>query len=352
MASSPTQGGVYVVSSVLVVASSACVVLRYKARRLRVAKWWVDDWLVLCALLLQWGLAIILIYGATQGTIGTHTKINPKTGAVIVTPHEDQISLFGAISAILTILALGTLKSSVVMFYRRIFVGDKFRRISSIILLLIILWTTAFFFATVFECNRHNLNLIWKSIKTFLGQCQKYKTIQLAHCASDVLTDLVVLSLPMPSIWRLNMAVRRKVLLSVIFFIGFISVAAGTARLVIVAEDIVETTAGARDVRGTETNVLVWAYVEVGVGIIAACLPTLNPLLETRSIESVVASVRSKVSLGSLAFGNSNDRSKGSDAVGGSSSLELFRVDPSNPGCPYSNVDSDSIQVAPQVPSV
>ncbi|TRX87975.1 hypothetical protein FHL15_011116 [Xylaria flabelliformis] len=301
MVSSPTQAGVYAVSSILIAVSSACVVLRYKARRLRGAKWSVDDWLVF----------------STLGTIGSHTKIDSETGAAVSTPHEPDISKqFGALSAILTVLALGTLKSGVVMFYRRIFVGDRFRKISLAVILFIALWTVAFFFATVLEGNGQNLNLIWKSLVTFIGQCQKYKTIQLAHCASDVTTDLIVLLLPLPSIWRLNMSVRRKVLLSLIFLIGFVSVAAGTARLIIVAEDIVETSPGARDVLGTETNVLVWAYVEVGVGIVAACLPTLGPIFDNHSIDSVVASVRSRVSLASLGSKGSRDHSKASESDG------------------------------------
>lgn len=108
------------------------------------------------------------------------------------------------------------------MFYRRIFVGNGFNKASIAVLLFIVLWTVAFFFATVLECNGQNLNLIWKSVKTFIGQCQKYKTIQLAHCATDVATDLIVLSLPLPSIWRLNMTIQRKIVLSLIFLIGFV----------------------------------------------------------------------------------------------------------------------------------
>ncbi|KAI0472212.1 hypothetical protein F4859DRAFT_522164 [Xylaria cf. heliscus] len=328
MVASPTQSGIYAVSSILLVTSSSFVALRYIARRIRAAKWGIDDWLVLCALMLQWGLAIILIYGASQRTIGSHTDYNPKTGAIVNTPHGNQISVFGSISAILTVLALGVLKSGVVAFYRRIFIGDRFRQV-------------------YLECNGHNLNLIWKSLATFKGQCQKYKNIQLSHCATDVATDLVVLSLPLPPIWKLNMSVRRKALLTLIFLVGFVSVAAGTARLVIVAEDIVETSPGSRDVLGTETNVLVWAYVEVGVAIIAACLPTLNPLLDTRSIGSVVTSVRSQVSLVFFASRNSQ-LSKTSD-VDGSSGLELHPIDASNPTHKYRQMDeADSIHILHQ----
>ncbi|KAI3339563.1 hypothetical protein F4824DRAFT_508405 [Ustulina deusta] len=342
---SPTHSGIYAVSSVLVFSSSLCVGLRYKARRIRAARWGVDDWLGLATLLLQWGLAIILIYGASQGTIGSHTDVDPETGAIINTPHGNQISVFGSISATLTVLALGTLKSSVVTFYRCIFIGEGFRAASLAVLVFIALWTTAFFFATVLECNGHNLNLIWKSLATFKGQCQKYKTIQLAHCA----TDLVVLSLPLPPIWKLNMSVRRKLLLLLIFLVGFVSLAAGTARLVIVVEDIVETSPGARDVLGTETNVLVWAYVEVGMAIVAACLPTLNPMLDTRSLGGIVASLRSKISLVFHGSKSSQPFSEEGSKIDGSSGVELYPPEPSNPSHEFREIDkADAIRRAPQ----
>lgn len=89
----------------------------------------------------------------------------------------------------------------------------------------------------------------------------------------------------------------------------FSSTAAATARVVFIYEDLYATTTGARNLRGEETNVMLWGYVEAGVGIIAACLPTLRPLLNSRMPESIVNSVRSKLSLNSI---RSNNNSKGS----------------------------------------
>ncbi|KAI0965936.1 hypothetical protein F4678DRAFT_467077 [Xylaria arbuscula] len=352
MVSSPTPTGIYVLSAVLIIASAVAVGLRYKARRLRAAPWKTDDWLVTAATLFLWGLAIILIYGASVGTIGTHTKLNPETGGVIVTPKENQISEFGGLSQILTVIALGFLKFGIVMFYRRIFISDGFRRFTLGILVLIVLWTLAFFLATVLECNGQNLNLLWKSIVTFKTQCQKYKTIQLAHCVTDVATDLIVLSLPLPSIWALHTSIRQKVVISLMFLIGFLSVAAGTARLVIVAEDIVETTAGARDVRGVETNVLVWTFVEVGVGIVAACLPTFKPLFDNRSVDSVVASVRSKTSLKTLDSKNSRNKSRKDVVLGTGSPSDVELV--SNPNHHYYSIDEEAggIPKTPALPPV
>ncbi|KAF3026511.1 hypothetical protein E8E14_013559 [Neopestalotiopsis sp. 37M] len=321
--SSPNTAGVYAAAVVLIVASTAACGLRFVARKVKSVPLLADDWLVLCATLLTWGLGIILIYGASYGTLGTHTDQDPTTGAVIVTHHEIDISKYNAISSLLSVIALGLLKIGVVMFYRRIFVSDWFKKISMAIIVVISLWTVAFFFATVLECKAHNLDLIWKSIVTFKQECGMYKDVQWSHAISDVITDLIVLSLPLPEIWKLNMTVRLKLVVSAIFLVGLLSTAAGTARLAIVSTNVVQTTAGSRDVRGVGTNTMVWTYVEVGVGVVAACLPTLKPIFRGRTLDSIVASVRSVLSIPS-------NRSRGSNAssrrqrADGTQDLEMY----------------------------
>ena len=57
---------------------------------------------------------------------------------------------------------------------------------------------------------------------------------------------------------------------------------------------------------GDITNLVVWGTVEAGAAVIAACLPTLRPLFQGKSPESLMGSIRSKLSLKSI------DRSPGS----------------------------------------
>lgn len=110
---------------------------------------------------------------------------------------------------------------SVVMLYRRIFAGKHFRVVSLIVAIMIVLWTISFIFATIFECGR-DLGLLWKSLATLRTNCGKYKYIQLGHAESDVITDLIVLGLPLPSIWMLRLSATRRVALSLIFLLGLL----------------------------------------------------------------------------------------------------------------------------------
>jgi hypothetical protein len=69
---------------------------------------------------------------------------------------------------------------------------------------------------------------------------------------------------------------------------------------------------------------MVWSYVEVGVGVVAACLPTLQPWLHRQAPESIVNSVRSKISLQSFEFGQ---RKRAPDSTVGTSKSDLESQD-------------------------
>ncbi len=61
------------------------------------------------------------------------------------------------------------------------------------------------------------------------------------------------------------------------------------------------------------TNVVVWSQVEAGVAVIAACLPTLRPLVLGHSVDSLVGSIRSVLSLNSIERSQNAER-RGSDS--------------------------------------
>ncbi len=61
------------------------------------------------------------------------------------------------------------------------------------------------------------------------------------------------------------------------------------------------------------TNVVVWSQVEAGAAVIAACLPTLRPLVLGHSVDSLVGSIRSALSLNSIERSPNAER-RGSDS--------------------------------------
>ena len=175
----------------------------------------------------------------------------------------------------------------------------------SCILILIALWTTAFFFARVFACGTH-FRAFWGTSKSIVEYCGPYQAIELGFGVSDIATDLFVLATSVPSVWRLQMPRTQKIVLTVIFLLGLMSTASAAVRVAFLILEEYETRPGFRDVIGVGTLTLGWGQVEAGVGIVAACLPTLRPLFLGKAPESLINSIRSAFSLSSGGSGRSH----------------------------------------------
>ena len=95
------------------------------------------------------------------------------------------------------VLALGSVKLSLMFFYRRVFrIGDSktFDRIMFSVVAIIIAWTVSFFFALMFECGTH-FDYIWRR---FENRCVKGLILQVGFAVSDFVTDFIVLIFPIP----------------------------------------------------------------------------------------------------------------------------------------------------------
>lgn len=89
----------------------------------------------------------------------------------------------------------------------------------------------------------------------------------------------------------------------------------------------------ATDDIGVVSLLLFWGMVELGVGMIAICLPTLRPLFRGWSPESIIRSIRSALSLRSIRSDGSGARSIGRPAkdaqqVGSESSIVGINMEP------------------------
>lgn len=71
-------------------------------------------------------------------------------------------------------------------------------------------------FATIFK--RFPTYKLWKMKRP--GHCvSKYKYF-LGTAVPEVITDFVILAMPLPYIWNLQMKLRQKLLLSIVFILG------------------------------------------------------------------------------------------------------------------------------------
>ncbi|CAG8977806.1 hypothetical protein HYALB_00010891 [Hymenoscyphus albidus] len=94
----------------------------------------------------------------------------------------------------------------------------------------------------------------------------------------------MVLVLPVPMVWGLQLPTKRKLAVGGMFFLGATVCIAGIARLVIFERDL--PTFGSMDQRYVAADTIVWSYIEASLAIFSVCLPTLRPLFQRFDEES------------------------------------------------------------------
>ena len=101
-------------------------------------------------------------------------------------------------------LALGSVKLSILFFYRRIFRGGTFDILNWTLITIVVVWTLGFLLVQIFDCRTHFYEA-WGPLEEF-EKCFNTFTMLLAYSISDVIVDVFIMILPLP----LASTVRRS----------------------------------------------------------------------------------------------------------------------------------------------
>lgn len=130
--------------------------------------------------------------------------------------------------AIIYTFCISFIKLSVLFFYLRVFVNDRFRVVTFSIIGVVTAWTCANVLLLFLICRPFAANYDL-SIE---GQCGDRPTAFIAIGAFNIITDVVILVLPIPTIWSLRAQKKWKIGLTAIFLLGLVvsGVAVGRSR--------------------------------------------------------------------------------------------------------------------------
>ena len=128
----------------------------------------------------------------------------------------------------------------------------------------------------------------WTLYGAFTQVCVNTNALILAQAYSDVATDILILMIPLPCIWAMQMPMRHRLAICGFFLTGALTVGAGVAKLVAFRWTIQQTNAGSADITFIDTPIVYWPMIESGLGIVGACLPLLRPLFAGKSKGPVV----------------------------------------------------------------
>ncbi|KAL8929133.1 MAG: hypothetical protein Q9172_000568 [Xanthocarpia lactea] len=254
--------------TVLTILAVAAVILRFLARSSTTARYGVDDWLILFA----------LVNPAMLNAITLRTDSN-RFGKLVSPPASSSLYFAGSV---FFNTGAPALKLSILVFYHRIFPVQKFMVSCIIIGVVVIGWFIASVVSTFLICRP--VAYWWdKSIPG--GYCINATTIHFTIVSpADILTNLAILALPIPWLWGLQMQKRKKWAVTIIFLLGSFATVGSIVRIPLFHN------LNHADVSYTITSAAIWLNVELSIGILSASLPLMRPLM-SRALPSQIRSL-------------------------------------------------------------
>jgi len=192
-------------------------------------------------------------------------------------------------SSIITYNVAVTLtKISIVLQYRRLFFQSILRHITLGILLALGTWGLTLSIMLPLVCTP--VASFWDP--SVPGRCMNFETVWYVMAGVNVATDFILFILPIPVISSLHLPRRQKLLLIVVFGLGLFPCAISIYRI-----RTLHAAAVSADPTWDNVGAATFSFLELTIGVVAVCLPTLRPLLAMgmpRLFESLRSSRRNQ----------------------------------------------------------
>lgn len=261
----PSKRGLIIAVAVLAITlSTSFLCLRLYTRRFINRKLWWDDWACILGWIGLTALAALMFKALDYGGAVDLWNV-PKAKYAHFTKLFHNIEIVGRVAMFFT-------KASIVLLFHRIFIPVRSRRTAVWWGIWFVFWwnllyTVALILVVTTEC-------VNKGAKVARGQeCLDQSAIVIGATVINVVSDLMILVIPIVAIWNLQMARSQKYRLSAVFTVGLLGVMASIARLgylVPMAQ------------RPNQTVIvmvlLIFNIVEQTIGIIVGCMPVLPAL--------------------------------------------------------------------------
>ena len=219
---------------------------------------------------------------------------------------------------ILYTVTTGLVKYSILLFYKRLFPQRSVRITLWTIGAIVLAWQVAGLLAFFFQCK--TLHNAWDF--TTSGECIDISKLWIGNAITNIIMDLILVALPMPLIWNLQITKNQKVALSGVFLVGAllashvlshpecllirVQCSVSAASFVRLANLITVTPVDISCMSyllllatflsllvyliaavphlclllGNYVGVGIWSAVEPSIGLVSACLPSMRFLLK------------------------------------------------------------------------
>ncbi|KAI1173970.1 hypothetical protein F4777DRAFT_413824 [Nemania sp. FL0916] len=255
--------------------------LRIIARTIAEAPMWWDDYTNFLALAVCAAYTFINVSLKNKG-LGMDNWAVPQE-------NLNYILLLIVIATPLYVVSRFFIRISILLFYLRIFRTPRARKAILFTIGIIVAQLIGFLFPVIFQCSP--VDLAWlRWDREHYGSCIDIAAVVWSGAALGLAIDFWMVVLPLPLIARLQLPMRKRVLVGAMFAVGIIGIGISLARL-----HLINYFARQQNFTLEVVPLTLWSALELDAGIICASLPHLRVLFRswTHSRENSRKSKRS-----------------------------------------------------------
>ncbi|KEZ46553.1 CFEM domain-containing protein [Scedosporium apiospermum] len=223
----------------------------------------MDDWFILITTIVGAVTKVIIVYGTLANGVGQDVWTLPF----------DMITRFGMYFYIMEVFYFAEvtlLKVSILFFYLRIFPEPRIRRVLWATQILNVLVGVAFVITSIFQCTP--ISHFWTSwTGETKGKCVNVNALAWANAIISIVLDILMLAIPLSQLPKIKLHWKRKVGIALMFFVGTFVTVVSILRL-----HSLVTFATSQNQTWDNAPVTKWSIIEINVGVICACMPTLR----------------------------------------------------------------------------
>lgn len=168
-------------------------------------------------------------------------------------------------------------KVVILSLYLRIFpksTSNAFRVTCWTLIVLCIAAPVGIIFSFIFSCRPISAN--WNAWDgKHPPRCTDAFAQSMSIASINIALDLVVFTIPIPQVWKLNMSLRKRIGVAITFCIGLFVTVVSTIRLAILVKHL-DTSNPSWDL----SPVANWSQAEVNLGVLCACMPAFARLIK------------------------------------------------------------------------
>ncbi|CAG8952794.1 hypothetical protein HYFRA_00009039 [Hymenoscyphus fraxineus] len=225
----------------------------------------LDLWLMIPAFLTCFSHLIICIVFVKSACLGRHIEILTPAQITLFLKLQIAISFLNAAAVVLP-------KFCILCLYHRVFKPKTYRYAIYFIAVWLGLQWLAHFIAQFSLCTPFEKQ--WHP--KIEGHCKSSFTLWTWLVLPGIISDVMIVLLPLPMIWRLQTNIGQKLGLTATFLTGSIGIITAITRF---TKFLQAGNPVVSDLSWIAIDVVLWVTIPPGVYLIAACLPALRPLL-------------------------------------------------------------------------